>query len=222
MDASLIDKFIEDLKKHSEDLKNLIVYKDVEKRHVLHFAFAMLADNYINMSAQASAQGSDSEATYFSSKALYVRRMTKKIFGSMPEKDFYTGMYQMQEPAHVSIEELHQFAMLAVQNIAPKQEIMNDKKALVKELERIIGFMPKTATIGSVVNAIREEFVRYKARPDKLGNVYELLLLAFNVEQIFQEIKKSEEEEKKYKKRLESIRRPGGFRFVKNEKKDKK
>jgi len=198
LDTANIDKLIERLQQKGKSIKSFIMYRDPELRLTLWYSLGFLAKKYLTMSEKLLKKDEEYQSTHFAKKANTTRRVCKAVFKTVPDEDYYTGMFKEcpKVATKVPQEQLQQMAAFCAENVQFPEDMPTDAKNLIKVLKEGVrrrhelSFMRKYARI---INGLIEE---YKENPDKLTTLYELLILLDMVREVSKMLKEKGKEEK--------------------------
>ncbi|RLG21274.1 hypothetical protein DRN74_03360 [Candidatus Micrarchaeota archaeon] len=198
-----IRDFVSKLSDKAWTILSSVIGRDDEEKALLFFAFAYLAEQYTAISEELLRQKKSAEASYYSAKAVVVRRLCHEIFEEVPEKDYYTELFHLPPSTRKMEDEelvyLHKLAQFCVEKIEPDKEMLSDISHLYANLKSLIKSIKGGPTISNAKRVLLKETRHYKDRPSKLQTIYEVVLLVMNVSAVIEALTREKTEKREEK-----------------------
>lgn len=198
VDVTDVKEFLERLSDQAESLITFVQRVDVESKLLLYFSLGAMSDQYTAMSEELLRQKKTAEASYYTGKAVVVRRLAHDLFKEVPEKDYYTNMFNLPKGMgkidDALIAELHQVAQFCVEKVEPDKGIMENAGDMYPKVRDYLRSIKARGILDSFRDILVAAAREYKDKPHKLESVYELGLLVENVATILKVLKEEESE----------------------------
>ncbi|MBI1973666.1 hypothetical protein HYS54_02535 [Candidatus Micrarchaeota archaeon] len=187
-----VNQLFEQLQREGKSIRSFLLYRDPDFRITLFFALGFYADMYLQMVEDALKKKKQYEASSFAKKAEQARALSRAVFGKLPDKDYYSGGFKPDHDVVTSVpqDQLLQVAQFSVANVQLPPELVQDFKAVGRELQKQFRAPHKGQTAGAYVDSLSALARKYRERPDDLQTVLELFLLLNVVEQTLELLKK--------------------------------
>lgn len=198
---TIFQDFVEKLFRETKEIRNIVLFRQAEKRLLIFYSLGFLSDNYSEAAEEAMKKKADYEATFFSAKASEIRQACDDIFDEFPDKEYYRELeYKVPKWASVKTppEKIQEIAAFCATNLALDPDVVSNSRALFNDVKTRLRKARVTGIDGKYVSVMKKRFKALKDKPAKMGTLYEMVLLLENINQI---IKVMKEEAKKAKGR---------------------
>lgn len=186
-----VNELLKTMGKTADSVAKLMRYEQ-NLKVLMQFAFAYLSDMYVqNTEALMKEQKAD-EAGFFAARATEARRVAGLVFGGLPEKNYYSNLYKIPKgvPVGLSEDDFNEFAAFCVNNMRVDEEILSNVKKLRVEITKKLKALPHRGFFRAYAGVLREDYNKGFENPEKLAQVYELLVLAETVLEVSSSLKK--------------------------------